>query len=319
MPSDSTAEIVLAALAEFDLADATVEPLESIDHRNIKVVAKSGSYFLKILVEGYDPLHLQSRLLVEDFLRAGGFSIPATILSKSGRRFASVRQAGGVERLAVLSDWIDGQTLGDRLDPDSLARGGELLARWHARCERYAPPADFEVRAWDEVYAPPPAGWLDRFLDVSPLDAAARRIVEQAAERMQGLDSRLPREPRTYGLIHADFHGDNLIDDGERIWIVDLDDVGWGHFVFDITWPTMLFAKPHGDESAYLADLLRGYESVRPLSQVDRELLAEGHIAAGIGALEMIEASPIDNHAPKAIEWFDFVVGWLDRHLESLG
>jgi len=242
-----------------------------------------------------------------------------------------------------------GRTLGDRIETDWIEKCSELLARLHLRSQLYDPPADFHVRAWDEVYAPREEGWLRSFLASSTLDEDAKEIIERAAAQTRTLDLRLPKDRQNYWLIHADFHGDNLIFDGETTWIVDLDDVGWGHFLFDVAWSSVLFAKHHPGSDGALKPLLRGYERVRPLSSplkkgtvpvgsVDLsrknhsserdsplfqqaasvtqiELLPEFQLAAGIGALEMIHTSPLANDDPLANEWFDFAVRWLQTHL----
>jgi Ser/Thr protein kinase RdoA (MazF antagonist) len=157
---------------------------------------------------------------------------------------------------------------------------------------------------------------LRDFLVNSPLDREAKQIIEKAAARMRTLVSRVPNQRQSFGLIHADFHGDNLIFDGERIWIVDLDDIGWGHFLFDVAWPSVLFAKHHPGAGEFLEPLLRGYERVGPLNSTEKLQLPEFQIAAGIGALEMVATSHLASDAPVAIEWFDFAVGWLREHLD---
>jgi Ser/Thr protein kinase RdoA (MazF antagonist) len=165
------------------------------------------------------------------------------------------------------------------------------------------------------VYAPGEEGWLRSFLANSPLDDEAKEIIEGAAARTRTLDSRLPDDRQNYWLIHADFHGGNLIFDGETIWIIDLEDVGWGHLLFDVAWSAVLFAKHHPGSGGALEPLLSGYERVRPFSAGEIALLPEFQLAAGIGAIEMIHTSAIANDDPLAIEWFDFAVTWLQTHL----
>ena len=79
----------------------------------------------------------------------------------------------------------------------------------------------------------------------------------------------------------------------------------------------MLFAKHHPDAGEFLQPLLRGYERIRPLSVAEKELLPEFQVAAGIGAVEMVDTSPLVNDDHVANEWFDFAVRWLRRHLDK--
>lgn len=315
MTADDTTELIQLALNEFDLRTPRVELLNSTDHCNAKVVTERGNFFLKILANDHTETHLRSRLQFTDFLRDDGIPIAEAIETKTGRRFARVF-VGGDERLGILSQWIDGETLGDHTDEPWIERCGELLARLHVRSQVFDPPDGFEVRAWDEVYAASEDGWLCSFLADSPVDDAANEVIKESAARTRTIDTRLPKDGQTYGLIHADFHGENLIFDGQNIWIVDLDDVGWGHFLFDVAWPAVMFAKHHPDAGGLLEPFLQGYERMRPLSVREKELLPEFLLAAGIGALEMIDSSPMANDSPKAQEWLRSVVEWLQRHLK---
>jgi Ser/Thr protein kinase RdoA (MazF antagonist) len=314
MSVDDTSEIIRQVLAEFALSNSVVELLDSTDHCNARIVTASGSYFLKVLAAGSAEAGLLSRLHFADFLREGGLPIPMPLQTTSGRRFA-ITIFAGQQRLGVLYPWIEGETLGDCTDAHWIEQSGELLARLHIRAQSFDPADDFEVQAWDKVYAPEEDGWLRTFLLDAPLDDAARKIIEQAAARTRFLDSQVPRDRCNYWLIHSDFHGDNQIFDGERIWIVDLDDVGWGHLLFDVAWSALLFAKHHPDCGESLDPLLRGYERIRPLAVTERELLPEFQLAAGIGALEMVHTSPIENNDPIAIAWFDFMVKRLRTSL----
>ena len=316
MAAEDTNEIAEAILDEFGVHSPSIKRLDSSDHYSAKVVTESGSYFLKILANGCSKASLRSQLQFADYLRNGGLPIPVALESNAGQRIASVRVAG-VERLGVLSQWVEGETLGDRLDARSLEMRGQLLARLHIRSQFYDPPEDFSVREWDEVYAPSQESWLRCFLAELPVDGEANQIIEQAAARMRTICSRLQKTREAYGLIHGDYHGDNLIFDGETIWIVDLDDFGWGHFLFDVAWPTVLFAKHHPDADDSLEPLIRGYERIRPLSVAEKGLLPAFQVAAGIAAVEMVITSPLADGHPVARDWLDFSIRWLRRHLDQ--
>lgn len=317
MTSDDASRMIQHVLRDFGLRGATVEHLDSIDHCNVRVNAETGAYFLKILASECSESPLRSRLQFLDFLREGGLPIAAAIHTTTGQPFSRVT-IDGRERLATLSRWIDGQTLRDRTDEQWIESCGELLARLHVRSREFDPPSGFEATVWDEVCAPPAEGWLQEFLADAPLDQHAREVIDRTVTRTRTVRDRLPRDRSHYGLIHADFHGGNLIFDGRTIWIVDLDDAGWGYFLFDVAWPAMLFSKRHPDTGAFLEPFLRGYERLRPLANIERRLLPEILLTAGIGALEMVHASQIANDAPLAKEWLSAIVEWLESHLAEI-
>lgn len=135
-----------------------------------------------------------------------------------------------------MSGWIDGDTPGPKAKDGQVERCGELLARLHVRSQQFDPPDECKFRVWDDVYINAENEWLIQFLSSSPVSETNKKILKQAASRTKRISAGLPQDRRNYGLIHADIHGDNLIFDGETTWIVDLDDVGWGHFLFDVAW-----------------------------------------------------------------------------------
>ena len=171
-------ELVQLVLNEFELRNPIVELLDSIDHRNAKVVTDSGNYFLKILVSDHTEAGLHSRLHFAGFLRDGGLSVPPTIATKTGLRSASVC-VGSEKRQAVMYQWIDGETLGRHAVEQWVERCGELLARLHIRSQEYNPPDGLEFRPWDDVYAPAEDGWLRQFLAYSPLDDPEKEVIER--------------------------------------------------------------------------------------------------------------------------------------------
>ena len=315
-PIEHSTQVFEPSLNEFGLKGATIELLDSTNHLNAKIIVDSRSYFLKILDSDCTETRLNSRFRFLDFLRKRELDIPVSINAVNGWRYSKLFM-GGKERLAVLYDWIDGQTLGTATDEKSIGNRGTLLARWHVQSEQFKPPHGFDVPSWDDVCVPAADGWLRSFLDESPIDRNGVEIIHVAAERTRSIATRLPMNPHNHGLIHADFHGDNLICDGRRIWIVDCDDLGWGYFLFDIAWPALMFAKHHPDAGSFLTPFLRGYERIRPLDDQERELLPLFLLGAGMGALEMIHSSPVAADAPSARRWIDVILGWLRAHLDS--
>lgn len=314
MPNTVVMDDIQRMLVEYELSHSHVELLHSTDHFNAKIVTKSEIYFLKILGVGYSEARLTSQFRFTDFLRDGGLSIPAPVATVAGRRFARLGVDDG-RRLGALFPWIEGETLGDRVENHWLERCGELLARLHVQAQRFEPPPEFETSSWDEVYAPPDGGWLDSILAELPIDSEGRAIIRQVVSRTRDLVLLLQCDRESYGLIHADFHGENLIFDGKDIWIVDCEDFGWGHLLFDVAWSALLFAKHHPNSKASFDSFRKGYERIRPLSSTEIELLPVFQLAAGICALEMIDTSSVEHEDPVSIAWFDFIIRWLQSNL----
>ncbi|MBL9122776.1 MAG: phosphotransferase family protein [Planctomycetaceae bacterium] len=129
------------------------------------------------------------------------------------------------EQEFLVTDFVPGKTLeqADLHDPDCLDRAARTLARLHAT---ESPPAE-EILAFSAfaalrsyiATANRQGAWL-------PDDIAA--ILADADELEAGL---APHRPV---LCHNDLLPANLIDTGERVWIVDWELAGAGHPMFDL-------------------------------------------------------------------------------------
>ena len=72
-------------------------------------------------------------------------------------------------------------------------------------------------------------------------------------------------EPEVYSLIHADFHPNNVIVNGERLHVIDFDDAGFGWHAYDFA--VALYHYQDAPNHPAIRDaLLDGYRQVRPLA-----------------------------------------------------
>ncbi len=301
-------------LAGFGLRGAAVELLGRSPHVNLRVRSRDGDYFLKIASDAYDAGRIRSQLAFMDYLRNGGLPVVETFPASNGEPCA--RSADG-RSTGILSRWIHGRLVSELPEPQWPGRCGELLARLHRHSAAFAPPAGFDIRSWEHIYAPPPDGWLIPFLDQAAFDDDSRSVILQSAEQTRRLVRHLADHDDLFGVIHADFHRENLIYDGTTVWIIDFEEIGWGHYLFDVTWPELLYARRH-DPSRYSAQFRGGYERVRPFTAAEIGHMPQFRLAAGIGALEMIDTSPAPNDGPVAREWFAFIIDWMRRSLAEV-
>jgi aminoglycoside phosphotransferase (APT) family kinase protein len=159
---------------------------------------------------------------LHDALQAAG-------LDGRGQRGVGVpRAAGSIEALGLwLQELVPGRPLGDLLEPDAdpapFVGTGAALARLH-RC---GPASERRWTFADELSVLERA--LAQAADARPDAASAlRAITRGASARIAGLG-----EGPAFG-IHRDFYFDQVIVDGDRIWIVDLDLYALGDPAIDI-------------------------------------------------------------------------------------
>ena len=312
--NESMQALARAAAREFGLAGSTPEPVESVGDAVFRIRRPGGDLCLKLLGAGIPASRVGSQVEFMGHLREAGVPVVEVVETPGGSPFVRI-PGHGEERLALFTRWIEGRHPGAGDGPSREERAGELLALIHEHSRRFRPGPGFDARRWDEVYAPGPGGWLDGFLERGLVDEAGRDVILAAAERVRSRLGLPEKGGDRYGLIHADFHGENLIDDGERLWVLDFEEFGWGHYLFDITWPVALLAKKEPDTGPFLERILRGYERRRPLSPEERERLGEHRLTAGIAVIDMVYTSPVPQDGPVARAWYDFAVSWLERHL----
>ncbi len=312
-PATDNREVVDALLALFEIDGVGRQRISGSIHDNYRIQSDDSEFFLKVIdTTEYSEPQLRSQIEFMDHLRREGLPVVETIAGKNGEPLAV--SADGAH-IGILSRWIEGKTLSKCAEDTPIEQMGELIGRFHVSSARFTPTDPSSIRSWAQVYAPPAGGWLMPFLQRSGFDQQTQTLITECVDLIRFRLLAYPSDRSTWGLLHADFHEENLIDDGSRTWIIDLEDIGWGHFLFDLTWPGILYAKRNGESAEYFKSLIVGYERERPLTQTDRETIPVFHLAAGLGYLEMVDTSPVDNNSPVARKHFDFAINWLRGHL----
>lgn len=131
----------------------------------------------------------------------------------------------------------------------------------------------------------------------------------------------LPRTPEVFGVLHGDPELDNVVWEGDRGTLVDLDDVHLGWFVSDVAFALRDWAPPAAapDLSAPVpAAFLAGYRDRRPMS--DEELSWLPLVARASAARTLVDLAPVLAE-PAAEEWPDWAHALDSRvraHAEGL-
>jgi len=226
-------------------------------------------------------------------------------------------------RLARMASWLDGRTLSDDGTAHRGAAGtplrrdiGGTLARLSRALRRFSDPGAHRTHQWDlqqfGALRPllddlPPGGTLPQVSQALAAsgDAAARlgrdgwlrAALTDCLDRFSAVVApQLARTPAQ--VIHADFHGENLLTDGARITgILDFGDALSGPVAMDLgiaacyqlaSGPELLATAPGGfgdkpgagpDVLAPALDVVAGYHEADPLSADDVSLTAEFIVA----------------------------------------
>lgn len=226
---------------------------------------------------------LRSELQWMAAVRAKGVGVPAPVPTTDGNY---LQLLNGVQ--IDMLNWLPGHPLGatgsgidheDRLGIFHTI--GREMARLHEISDDWALPQDFSRWSWDRTGLLGDTPLWDRFWENPTLNSKDRALLlefRNIADRdLRHIESKLD-----YGLIHADLVRENVMVDGDRVWLIDFDDAGFGFRLFDIA--TTLLKNLHEPDYDLLHDaLLTGYRSERQISTDYLELFMALRAATYVG------------------------------------
>ena len=149
---------------------------------------------------------------------------------------------------------------------------GKLAARLHNQACSWTLPPDFTRHAWDAEGLVGERPFWGRFWELAALSPAQRQLVLTARDRLRRDLGALNRSTAVYGLIHADFAPENLLVDGERIRLLDFDDVGFGWHLLEIA-TSLYFPLGQPYYEAIREAVIAGYRTERALPDEQLALL----------------------------------------------
>lgn len=166
---------------------------------------------------------------------------------------------------------------------------GKTMATMHQAAQHWQRPAYFERMQWDlagtigagnnfygtDYHAP---DWL------SP---RALHQIDDAVALIQEHVTAYGQSAQHYGMIHSDLRAANLLVDGKQLTVLDFDDSGLGYYMYDIA-STVALMEHRGDLAEVVHELLSGYQSVRELSEQDKQMVWTFIMLRRIGMLQSL-------------------------------
>jgi hydroxylysine kinase len=194
-------------------------------------------------------------------------------------------------RLARMTSWLDGEPLGQETVGPALRNDiGATLARLSLALRGFSHPGAGRTHWWDLqrlgrlrplLAGLPPDGMLPEVREA--LGAAAPGGLKASlGDYLDRFDAvvrpKLAHLP--VQVIHTDFHGLNLLGDGQRITgILDFGDALAGPVAMDVAVAACYQLGPGEDPLAPALGVVAGYHAVDPLERADAELAAEFIVA----------------------------------------
>ena len=261
------------ALEAWPLTVADVALVSVSENIAFRVTDTHGrSYVLRLHRPWYhDHAELVSEQTWTAALLDAGVDVPVVVKAADGRGYVPVA-VGDERRYAGLLEWVDGETLADRIGSGreadvkgSFVRLGAIIAALHEQAEGWTVPEGFTRHAFDADGLMGEQPFWGRFWESPHLDGSQRRRLDSLRHRIHAILSGYRKDRGVFSLIHADLHAANVIVNGERLHVIDFDDAGFGWHAYDFA----VALYHHQDDADYPAirdALIEGYRQVRPVA-----------------------------------------------------
>lgn len=266
------------ALDAYALPIARISPLKQVYNKNFRITTHSDEqYMLRICHPRRASVEsVQSELLwLAALNQETDLHVPEPVLNKESQYVTVVSDTNmpGI-CLCVLFHWTNGRFLYRSLLPSHLFQVGELTARLHHHAADWDRQAGFTRRRvdnlnplrqeqdddFDETVA---AQVIQAVAAVSTPDEA--KVVEAVIHKVWSVLQDLGEGPDAFGLIHADVHQSNYLFHKGRVGLIDFDDCGFGHWLYDLAVP-LYCLRNHPGFAVLQEAFLTGYRRSHPLS-----------------------------------------------------
>ena len=258
--TDSLTAFAREILKKYGINDAEVECINFEFNATFSVSTQSGQKFaLRLNINSTRVLSniLAETQWVRDLARIPSINVPAPIASLDDQFVVSaLHDDSGQIIYGVMYSWLEGEEIGDEPTLDQLRTVGQAIALMHQNS------SDFELRDGSALPTFNDFFWGTEdflFSSKSALSTEDRTLIEQARDLIMRYTDELYSSSPVH-IIHADFHGWNLMWHEGQLSIFDFDDCGYGVEAQDIAVALYYLDTPEQD-----AALLDGYKSIRPL------------------------------------------------------
>ncbi|MBN8186118.1 phosphotransferase [Salipiger thiooxidans] len=261
---------VVSLADQWGLSPATEVTLLTLSE-NATFIARDPERDAPLILRVHRPAYhtkaeIESELAWINALRDGGaVETPEPLLARNGTHIASFED-GDETRHVVAFTYMSGH---EPEASEGLAAGFEILgaisARLHRQVRDWTPPEGFTRKTWnfDTAFGPAPL-WGDwrAALGMTP---AQKEVLDRLCDVLDARLAAYGAGPDRFGLVHADLRLANLLQDGDRLGVIDFDDCGFSWFIYDFA-AAVSFLETEPYIPALQEAWVRGYRSVAPLS-----------------------------------------------------
>jgi Ser/Thr protein kinase RdoA (MazF antagonist) len=159
---------------------------------------------------------------------------PRPVANAQGEWVTTVTTPEG-ERLCALCAWVEGSELDAAVTPAELHKVGRLLATLHKIARKFSfPDATSDFRSdyrYDQSLMHEHREWIEQ--QHHAIGTAHVALLDRAIDSVLAAMDRTGVTPTTYGMIHADLSFSNLLVHEGEIYLIDFEQLGRGHYLYD--------------------------------------------------------------------------------------
>jgi Ser/Thr protein kinase RdoA (MazF antagonist) len=258
--TDSLTAFAHEILKKYGISRADVESINFEFNATFAVSTQSGQkYALRLNINSTRTLpNIQAETQwVRDLARIPSINVATPIASLDDQYVVSSLHAdSGHTIYGVMYSWLEGEEIGDEPTLAQLQTVGRAIALLHENSSSFTLTDEAELPTFNDFFW----GTEDYlFSSKSTLIPKDRQLIEQARDLIMKFTDDLYASSSVH-IIHADFHGWNLMWHDHQLFIFDFDDCGFGVEAQDIAVALYYLDTPEQETA-----LLDGYKSIRPL------------------------------------------------------
>lgn len=266
---DEQQSLVEQLLKRYGLAGANATPLHSYNNHVYCVeTADQQRYSLRIC--GFPNMQRRSmadEMVWLDFVAQHNPRLaPRPIANDCGEFVTAIATPTG-QRLSCLFAWLEGRELRGAATPTALQKMGERVAALHTIARAFPfPDATSAFRSdyrYDQSLLVSHRDWIEKRRDQIGAEQVA--LLDRAIDYVVTALNRFGTTRANYGVIHADLTLDNVLVQDEEIAIMDFEQLGRGHYLYDLT---VLWTELHNQPAAMAPlwqSFVAGYATVADL------------------------------------------------------
>lgn len=312
----------LLLLYDFD-KDYDVKLLKYSENVIFKITFKEAfPVVLRIHRPGYHNIEeLEGEILwMDEIHRDTDVELPVVYRGRDGRFLQKMTTFSGEEVYVSVISFLEGSPLGELKD-DELIKGleslGEITAKLHMQSINRDKSVVIKRFCWDinNLFGDNNDGIWGSWRDYKALTKEQYRILEKCTSVMKDKLNHYGRSNEKFGLIHADLHFYNVINNNGVNQIIDFDDSGYGFYMYDMGCALVTYSRNLTElEKAWV----RGYEKVRKLSDEDKKLIPMFVLLRRITRLAWL-ATHSDSDTAKTVdnEYLDVTIDMAKEWLKA--